>query len=101
MIEVTKGLIYDGDWQEIAEVCGAADAEIWATIEQARDIANDPGPVRMLVSLCGQVVVTTLYNELTKIVLAQAETVLPDGCCPPTTIILAREHPTTPPTQTL
>lgn len=86
-------LDYSGAWMVLAELCGVVIPTLQATIEEARMRSGglpDAKGNRIIEVTMGQFNISTVYHGLTKKVLAQIETELQDGCCPPVHRIMAR-----------
>lgn len=80
-----EGLCYQDDWREHAVLCGVPEKAVFAEIQRLAAASGESGPVKMFVQLRRNLVVTAVFDDLTKNVLTQAECELMDGCCPATT----------------
>jgi len=83
-------------WRTAAVICDPSPGELRHHFEQARIASGLPAEGNRLLSsfiMTPPTWVTTVFQEDTNIVLAQIETVLQDGCCPPVHTVLAHQTP--------
>lgn len=87
-----EGLIYQDDWREHAVLCGVPDKQVFAEIEHLAVATGESGPKKLVVRLYRNLIITSVFDDLTKNVLTQAECELMDGCCPATTRIYSNHQ---------